>query len=605
MRGLRPRSLFADPDGTPALVRRLVIENGLPHWKGYLAAFCLMGIAGASTALTAYLVRPLVNGAYIFRDFHTIFALGGFIVALGVLRGAATYGHSVMLSRINNRIFADTQRRMFDKLLNEGLGFFANRHSTEFAARLATGAIASSQLLSLLITAVGRDFLQLLALVVVMFVQDPLMSLTTFVVAPPAMLIVRKMVQRIRAITRNQFSGSARTLETMQETLRGIRSVKAFTLEEDMRRRFDANVREVERESNKWARVANRASPLMESLAGVAIALVVVYGGYRVIASAASAGELTSFIAAVLLAFEPAKRLARLNVDLQTGLTGVRILFEVLDSPATEPIDDDRPPLVLTESCVEFSDVRFAYRPDEPVIRGMSFVAEPGKVTALVGQSGGGKSTVLSLLLRLYDIQGGTITIDGQDISTRSRRSLRQQIGYVGQDVHLFGGTIRDNIACGRLNATEADIVAAAKAANAHDFIMSARAGYGAQVGENGVQLSGGERQRVAVARALLKDAPLVLLDEATASLDSEAERLVQDAIAHLCQGRTTIVVAHRLHTIVHADRILVVEGGTVVESGRHEDLLRRNGRYASFYRLQLKDQTPPYQPRTAIASSA
>jgi len=246
---------------------------------------------------------------------------------------------------------------------------------------------------------------------------------------------------------------------------------------------------------------------------------------------------------------------------------------------------------------LEFANVRFGYRPGTPALRGMSFVAQPGKVTALVGPSGGGKSTMLNLILRLYDADSGRILIDGQDIAAVSRRSLRQQIAYVGQIVQLFRGTIRDNIGLGRLGASEAEIVAAAKAAHAHDFILGFPAGYDTPVGEHGMQLSGGERQRIAVARALIKNAPIILLDEATAALDSESERYVQDAIAELCKGRTTLVVAHRLTTIMHADCILVVEDGLIVESGRHDELLRKGGRYSAFYRLQLKEQGPAREP--------
>jgi ATP-binding cassette subfamily B protein len=313
----------------------------------------------------------------------------------------------------------------------------------------------------------------------------------------------------------------------------------------------------------------------------------------------ATPGEFFSFLAAFLLANEPAKRLARLNLDLSSNLVGVRVLFEIIDSPPTEPADDGKPPLAVSEARVEFRDVGFAYRPGEPVLRGMSFVAEPGKVTALVGASGGGKSTVLNLILRLYEAGSGTITVDGQDIATVARRSLRQQTAYVGQDVFLFRDSIRENIGYGRPGASEAEIVAAAKAAHAHDFIMNFPQGYDTSVGEHGLQLSGGQRQRVAIARALVKNAPIILLDEATAALDSESEQHVQDAIAVLCKGRTTLVIAHRLSTIVHADRILVVENGEVAESGRHDELLRRGGRYAAFYRLQLIRQDEPAVPKS------
>jgi ATP-binding cassette subfamily B protein len=418
--------------------------------------------------------------------------------------------------------------------------------------------------------------------------------------------MVRKLVRRIRHIARSQFTGGAMMMETLQEAVQGIRIIKAFTLESEMRKRYYANVEAVQHEANKMARVSNRSSPLMETLAGVSIALGVIYGGYRTIETGATPGEFFSFITAFLLAYEPAKRLARLNIELNAGLVGVRTLFDIIDVPQTEPQDDDRPRIAIKDGKVEFKKVGFGYRDGEPVLTDLSLVAEPGTTTALVGPSGGGKSTILNLILRLYEAQSGKILIDGRDISTASRKSLRQQIAYVGQDVFLFRGTVRENIAFGRVGASEAEIMAAAKAAHAHDFIMSFPDGYDTPVGEHGAQLSGGQRQRVAVARALIKDARLILLDEATASLDSESERAVQDAIARLTEGRTTLVIAHRLHTVAHADRIYVIESGSVVESGKHTELLRKGGRYASFYRLQLQGQedkreVAPTAPRKIV----
>jgi ATP-binding cassette subfamily B protein len=589
----RFQSLFADPYGAPALIRRLLTEHAARHRNRYIAAFLMMGVAALCTALSAYLLGDVVNQAYVHKNFHALLLVG--IAAFGIfaLKGAATYGQQVIMMRIGNRIVADNQRRMFDKLLIENIGFFSDRHSSEFIARLTTGATAANLVLSLLITSIGRDVFTLIGLYAVMVIQDPVMSLVGLLIAPPAMIMMRKLVRRVRTIARTQFTGGTRTIETLQETLQGLRVVKAFTLEDEMRKRLDASVTDVQNEADKWARVANRASPLMETLGGLAIALAIIYSGYLIIYKGAAPGGFISFLAAFLLAYEPAKRLARLNLELNNHLVGVRMLFEVMDSPATEPSDDDKPALKLATARVEFADVRFFYRAGEPVLRGMSFVAEPGQVTALVGPSGGGKSTVLNLLLRFYEAGGGAITIDGQNISAVSRRSLRRQIAYVGQTVHLFRGSVRDNIRYGKLDASEAEIVAAARAAHAHDFIMAFPAGYDTPVGEHGLQLSGGQRQRIEIARALIKDAPIILLDEATASLDSESERHVQEAIAELCKGRTTLVIAHRLSTIIHSDRIMVIENGAMIESGRHDELLRKSGRYASFYRLQLKEQAP------------
>jgi ATP-binding cassette subfamily B protein len=595
-----------DPYSTYSLVRRLLVDEALAHWARYAFAFALMGVAAAGTALTAYLLGTMTNEAYVDRNYHGIVVIGLIAMVIFAAKGFATYGATVMLSWIGNCIIADNQRRMFDKLLHESIGFFADRHSSEFIARLTTGAAAVSQVINLLISAIGRDLLSLIGLTIVMVIQDPVMSLIGFIGAPPAFFFLRKLIRRVRGIARMQFTGGTQIIETMQESLQGMRMVKAFGLEDEMRQRLDKSVAAVQHESNKMARVSNRASPMMEMLGGFTVALASIYGGYRVIETGATPGEFVSFMAAFLLAYEPAKRLARLNIDLNNSLVGVRVLYEIIDSPAGEPNDDDLPPLKLTTARIEFDEVQFAYRADTPVLHGMNFIAQPGKVTALVGPSGGGKSTVLNLLLRFYEVDSGRILIDGQNISAVSRRSLRTETAYVGQIVHLFRGTIRQNIALGKLDASEADIVAAAQAAHAHDFIMNFPNGYDTPVGEHGLQLSGGQRQRIAIARALIKDAPIILLDEATASLDSESERHVQEAIGELCKGRTTLVIAHRLSTIMHADCILVVENGMVVESGRHDDLLRKGGRYASFYRLQLREQSsPPLDLVGVVASPA
>ena len=603
MFGSKLSSYLANRDSAPALIHRLLTEQAFGQWKRYAVAFVLMAIAAGATALSAYLIGDVINAAYVDKNFPGIVVLALVTAVIFLVKSFASYGHTVLLSRIGNHIVAMNQRQMFNALINQNVSFFAERHSSEFIARLTTGAAAASQVINLMVTAIGRELPSLIALIGVMVVQDPIMSLFSLVVAPPAFLALRKLIRRIYVIARNQFSGGAHIIETMQETVQGIRIVKAFTLEDVMRQRLDGNVDALEHESNKFARVANRASPLMEGLGGLAVAGALIYGGYRVIGTGATPGQFFSFLAAFMLAYEPAKRLARLNLDLNSALVGVRILFEIIDSPPTEPNDDDKPELKITQARVDFRDVWFGYRAGEDVIRGMTFVAEPGKLTALVGPSGGGKSTLFNLVLRFHDARSGSVEIDGQNVASVSRRSLRGQVAYVGQDVFLFRGSIRENIAIGKPGASEQEIVAAAQAAHAHEFVSKFPAGYDTPVGERGAQLSGGERQRIAIARALIKDAPIILLDEATASLDSESERLVQDAMGVLCQGRTTIAIAHRLHTITHADRIVVIENGAAVESGRHDELLRKSGRYAAFYRLQIKEVPAPPPAPVAIAS--
>jgi len=581
------RKAFADPYSTPSLIRRLLAEHAIGQWRAYAFVVAMMGVMAACTAAAAYLIGHAINEAYVSRNIAAVISVCISIIVVSALRGLASYGQAVEMGRISNRIVATNQRRLFEKVLQQGLEFFADRHSSEFSARITWGARAASDTINLLITTLGRDAMQLVGLAVVMIWQSPLLSLLTVIVGPPAILVGRRAVKRVRAIVHTEFGAGANILEALQETVQGFKIVEAFNLQSRMRSRVDANVDRIEQVANKLARASNFTNPMMEVLGGIAVALVILMGGYQVMAFNAQPGAYFAFITAFLLAYEPAKRLARLNIDLNNSLVGLRILFEFLDLPQ-RPDDASKPDIQVNRGCIEFDNVEFSYRPNTPVLRGVTFSADPGCVTALVGPSGGGKSTIFNLLLRFYEEYRGSIIIDGAEISLVSRKSLRDHMAFVGQDAFLFRGSIRENIAMGSPDATDDEVVAAAKAAHADDFIAKFSLGYDTQVGEHGMQLSGGQRQRIAVARALIRKSSIILLDEPTSFLDSETERYVNLAISKLFSGRTRLVIAHRLHTIINADQIYVVEDGRIVESGRHKFLLEQGARYAHFFNLQF-----------------
>jgi ATP-binding cassette subfamily B protein len=471
------------------------------------------------------------------------------------------------------------------------LAFYDARHSTEFIARQGFISQSASGTLNLLITALARDVLTMIGLLWVMIAQDPVMSALALIVTPGVVVGIRDLGGRVKTVMLNEFYGFMIILESLQETALGMRVVKAFTLEPFMRERQHAAIASFERAANKLSTVGARSSPLTESLAGVAMAIIVVYGGLRVIKTGQPPGDFFAFITALMLAFEPAKRVARLHIDLTSSLIGVEMLYQFLDEPSQEIERGDEPELRVTNGRIEFRDVRFAYRPGEPVLRGLDFVAEPGQTTALVGRSGGGKTTAMNLILRFYEPESGAVLVDGQDIGEASRASLRRQLAYVGQETFLFKGSVGENIAMGRPGASREEIVDAAKAAHAHEFILGFERGYDSPCGEHGMQLSGGQRQRIAIARAFLKDSPIILLDEATSALDSESERAVQDALKTLCAGRTTLVIAHRLSTIVNADKICVIEDGQVCESGRHAELMAKRGAYLRLQQTQFDQE--------------
>lgn len=581
---------WTDPNGTVQLIRRLFSENFRAYIPQYLLAFIFMAMIAATTAASAWIMRDVVNQVFVDKNETMVYVIAFTVLVIFSLKGAATYGQMVVLSRVGNTIVADLQRRMFDHMIRQDQSYFDKYSLAEIGVRVGQGVGATRSTLDLVIVSLGRDVLTLIGLAFVMVFQNPLLSVIALFTMPPAVIGVSFLVRRVKEYVKRQVVSSARIGATQQETVLGIRVVKAYGMEETMRKRMEKGVLEVLRQSNKIASLTARTSPLMDTLGGIAIALVIFYGGYSVINLGQDPGALFSFITALLLAYDPARRLARLHVTLGKQMVGLRIMYELVDrEPALEDAENAAD-LEVDTGKVELKDVVFAYG-DSAALNGASFVAQPGKMTALVGASGAGKSTVFALLERLYDPQSGSIEIDGQNLRDVTQKSLRRQIAYVSQDGFMFDLSIRENIAIGRPDATQEEIETAARAANAHDFIVGLPRGYETRAGQSGNNLSGGQKQRIAIARAMLRDAPILLLDEATSALDAESEAKIQTALETLTKGRTTLVIAHRLSTVRHADQIHVMDRGRVVESGTHDELFEHDGIYRRLCELQFQSR--------------
>ena len=570
------------------LLKRLFSENFRKHIGDYALAIVAMIIVAAATALSAWIMRDIVNGLVLTRDINQIYRVAGLVALIFVIKGSAVFAQTLFLSRAGNAIVADQQRLLYDRILGHGLEFFHSFQSGDLITRMTQNAIAARDVLNMLVTSGVRDLLSLIGLLAVMVIQQPWLSLAAFLIAPPAILGVGLLVRQVKNVAVGQYTSLAEIVRIMQETIFGIKVVKSFNLESKLRGEMHEAVSTSERLANRIALLGAGTNPLMETLGGLAIAGVIVAAGFLMNSEGQTPGALMSFLTAMLLAYEPAKRLARLQISLEGGLAGVRMMFALADRPYAIADAQGAQALKVTKGEIRFDNVTFGYQPDMPVLKKMKLKAAQGKVTALVGPSGGGKSTILNLILRLYDPEAGAVTIDGQDISKVSSASLRNAIAYVSQDTFLFAGTIGENIAMGAVGANEAAIAQAAKAAHADEFIAAFPLGYDTQVGENGVSLSGGQKQRIAIARALLKNAPVILLDEPTSALDAESEQHVRLALEGLLNGRTAIVIAHRLSTIRAADVICVIQNGKVAESGTHEELINNESFYAALHDIQF-----------------
>lgn len=581
-------------------MRRLWRES-IRHYLGWirLAILCMVLMAAAN-AFSAFMMQHIVDDVFVAKDAALLWPVGFVVMATFLIKGVANYGQSILMSFVGLKIIADTQNRLFAHLTTMDLAFFHNTPSGTLISRFTVDVQQMRMAVSNALTGVGKDMMSLIFLIGVMFWQDWELAAVSFFVFPVAIYPIVRIGKRMRKVTANTQQEIGIFTTVLNQTFQGIRVVKAYGMATYEGSRVAEVVERIFKLTIKAARTREMSRPIMETLGGVAIFVVIVYGGSRVIAEETTAGAFFSFITALLMAYEPMKRLANLNASIQEGLASAQRIFAIMDYKPTIVDSADAKPIENVSGEIKFTDVSFAYNEDIRALSGLTIEVAAGKTLALVGTSGGGKSTILNLIPRFYEVSEGAITVDGIDVRDITMQSLYANIALVSQEVTLFDDTVAANIAYGRLGASQAEIEDAARHAAADEFIKELPDGYETVVGEQGIRLSGGQRQRLAIARAMLKNAPILLLDEATSALDTQSERHVQTALSELMKGRTTIVIAHRLSTVVDADTICVIGGGKVIEQGSHKDLLARGGTYKRLHELQFSEEDAKKQPESA-----
>jgi subfamily B ATP-binding cassette protein MsbA len=566
------------------------LEFVKPYWKYMAGAMVCMVFVSAATAGSAFLVKPVLDEVFFKKDLAMLKLIPLAIVGIFILKGIFDYGQSYLMSYVGQKIIADLRERIYNHVQSLSLSFFTKNPTGTLMSRILNDVGMVQGAVTDAVTGLLKDVFTLIGLVAVIFYRDWRLALIAMVVFPVAVFPIVKFGRKLRGYSTRSQSAMAELTTILLETIMGTRIVKAFNMEDYERSRFAKENRRLLGIQIKSTRVRSISHPLMEVLGGLGIAFIVFYGGYNVVQGISTPGTFFSFLAALLMLYEPVKRLSGVNNTVQQGLAAAARIFEVLD---TTPEIQSKPgakalPSVSRE--IEYRGVSFKYEEDW-VLRNVNLNIRTGEMVAFVGASGGGKTTLVNLLPRFYDVTEGKVLIDGVDIRETRLESLRSMIGIVTQQTILFNDTVRNNIAYGNMGQPFEEVVKAAQAAYADGFIQNLPKGYDTVIGEQGVKLSGGERQRISIARAVLKNAPILILDEATSSLDSESEIEVQKALEYLMEGRTTLVIAHRLSTIRKADRIIALSGGQIVEEGTHEELLARDGEYKKLYLLQFKDR--------------
>jgi len=556
---------------------------------------CMIGF-GATDGTIPFLVQHIFDDVFNRKDPSVLTYLPLLIIAIFAFRGLMNFGQSYLNDYVGLRIINDVRNALNRHFQSLSVAFFHRHPTGTLMARVNSDVGLLRFAITDAVASFMKDAVSLAVLIVVAFLKDWVLASIAFIVFPASVLPVMRLSKKIKRFTKRGQIRTGILAALLQESIQGNRIVKAFGMENYEDKRFrDENWR-LFKQSLRASRIKAIVAPSMELLASFGIGAVVWYGGWSVIGGGRTQGEFMAFMTAMFLMYQPFKGLTRTYTTVHQGLAGAERVFEVLDEiPEIQDKPGAREVKRFSER-IEFQNVRFAYG-EVPVLKNIDLTIEAGRMIALVGMSGVGKSTLVDLIPRFYDVQSGRITVDDKDIRDLTVSSLRAQIGIVTQHTFLFNDTVKNNIAYGDPDRNMDDVVAAAKAANAHEFISALPKGYDSVIGELGMQLSGGQRQRLAIARAVLKNAPILILDEATSSLDAESERLVQEALENLMTTRTTIVIAHRLSTIRRADRIVVMVDGTIAEQGTHEQLLAKNGEYSRLYTLQILEEREPEAP--------
>jgi subfamily B ATP-binding cassette protein MsbA len=555
-----------------------------------------MVVFGATDGALPFLVERIMDDVFTLKDPSALRYLPIIIVALFAFRGLMNFGQSYLTDYVGLRIVNDVRNALNRHFQSLSLSFFYRHPTGTLIARVNSDVQLLRYAITDALASFMKDSVSLTALIFVAFLKDWVLASIAFVVFPASVLPIMRMSRKIKRFTRRGQISTGALTSLLQESIQGNRIVKAFGMESYEQERFQQENWRLFKQSLRASRTRAIVAPSMELLASIGIGAVVWYGGWSVIGGGRTQGEFMAFMAAIFLMYGPFKGLARTYTAVHQGLAGAERVFEILDEmPA---VTDKRNAQVARSfsNGIRFDNVSFAYK-ETPVLKNIDLTIAAGQMVAVVGMSGVGKSTLVDLIPRFYDVTAGRVCVDGVDVRDLTVRSLRAQIAIVTQHTFLFNDTIRRNIAYGEPERSMEDVIAAAKAAHAHEFILGLPKQYDSMIGEMGMQLSGGQRQRLAIARAVLKNAPILILDEATSSLDTESERLVQDALETLMSTRTTIVIAHRLSTVRKADRIVVMVDGAVVEQGTHEELLRRNGEYSKLYAVQALEASEPGAP--------